>query len=372
VGLACLAPLATDAQSVSERRLQSANAKLSKDFSSIGSVRELSDGRVLVADPKDATIFVVDFRLDRALAVGRKGNGPGEYSRVGGLTPLSGDSTMMIVPLSRRGLVLYRDSIVETLSTNTELVARANHGASNAGNVLQVRQNASPRVPVVITGAQDSSSLVLIDRRTGSADTIGRTRVAETHTLRTESNGNVRTMIKAGSPLAAAEPVALFLDGWLVVVRRDPYRVDWRNPNGTWVVGPNLPFTRTRVDAAEKRAALRKLAQDSPNPGARELPADFFTEWPEYYPPFPVGRSSPVLHEMPDGNVAIQRSATARSPETRYDIVDRQGRLIGRVVLAPGERIAGYGAKSLYVVSVDEDGLHWLSRHAWSADQLRR
>src|SRR5688572_22514070 len=65
-----------------ERRLPARPAAFAEEpFSELRSVRELSDGRVIVLDMRDQTIQVIDFTSGDAAAIGRRGQGPGEYAR---------------------------------------------------------------------------------------------------------------------------------------------------------------------------------------------------------------------------------------------------------------------------------------------------
>lgn len=59
------APDSLSAQLPAERRLPPATAHLSEDFTSITSMRELRDGRVLITDPRGDRFVVADFRTDR-------------------------------------------------------------------------------------------------------------------------------------------------------------------------------------------------------------------------------------------------------------------------------------------------------------------
>ena len=47
------------------------------DVTEIAGVRELADGRVLVSDPKEPGIYIVDPRTSSARKIGTRGSGPG-------------------------------------------------------------------------------------------------------------------------------------------------------------------------------------------------------------------------------------------------------------------------------------------------------
>lgn len=358
--LACCSALLLGHQEIPERPLAARSGSLSQDFASITSVRELGDGRVLISDARAGQLFVGDFRRDRVEVLGRRGRGPGEYEIPATLVPLSGDSTLMIHGPTRRALLLVGASIVSTLpNAAPELQAGTVLGADRYGLVLVERHPPRRRDPVVLQGVADSVYLVLVSRLTGHGDTIGRARMAETRTERLESNGRVAVRSRPGSPLAVGEPAALSLDSWLVVVRRDPYRVEWRRPDGVWISGPMLPFRPTPVDRRERAATVKYYAEDT---GAKEQQPELYTEWPDLYPPIANVRN---LLLTASGRVVIRRSRTAGAPQSRYDVVDRRGQLVTRIVLPAGHTFAGFGKTSAYVSFVDPDGVHWLSKHPW-------
>lgn len=361
-----LFPLSTNTvpQLPAERRLAPATAQLTEDFTSITSLRELRDGRVLLTDPRGDRFVVADFRSDRLDTIGRVGRGPGEFAFPAPIFALAGDSTVMPVPTTRRWLLLVGARIVATLPPDAPVVrnGRFIDGADGFGRVLE-RVAPRPKHGVSEIGAKDSSLLVLADRRTGREDTVGRVRRAGSIVdASLDASGRItRIQGKSFSPLEVDEPSRLFIDGWIAVVRRDPYRVDWRSPDGTWRQGNTIPYQRVRVDRREREAAMRFAAEQS---GSKPYDPDTFDRWPEELPPFSEFRTYPVV-PTPEGHIAIRRTRSARAPEPRYDVVDRRGRVVTRLVLDRGEAIVGFGVGAVYVVRTDEDGLNFLARHPW-------
>jgi hypothetical protein len=45
-------------------------------------------------------------------------------------------------------------------------------------------------------------------------------------------------------------------------------------------------------------------------------------------------------------------------PGPVYDIIDKEGKLVDRVVLPPGSAIAGFGPGVVYLATRDADGTH--------------
>ena len=67
-----------------------------EDFGTIQTIRELADGRVLVADPLGGALFVVDMDAGTRTVIGTEGQGPGEYRQPDAVWPLPGDSTLLV------------------------------------------------------------------------------------------------------------------------------------------------------------------------------------------------------------------------------------------------------------------------------------
>ncbi|HSL82924.1 MAG TPA: 6-bladed beta-propeller, partial [Thermoanaerobaculia bacterium] len=77
-------------------RLGAPTATFPEDFGAIQTVRELPDGRVLVADPLSKAVYLVDLAGGRRTVIGREGQGPGEYRQPDAVWPLPGDSTLLV------------------------------------------------------------------------------------------------------------------------------------------------------------------------------------------------------------------------------------------------------------------------------------
>jgi len=79
--------------------------------------------------------------------------------------------------------------------------------------------------------------------------------------------------------------------------------------------------------------------------------------WPEFLPPY---RGSGQF--APDGLIWINRMTAAGRPPL-YDIISANGKLFERVELPPRTKLVGFGAKSVYLVRLDQDDLQYLQRH---------
>jgi hypothetical protein len=334
--------------------LPPANARLNVEFSDLTTMRELGDGRVLLYDRKEERLALVDFATGSVTNVGRLGQGPGEFQSVAAIVPLGGDSTL-VADFARRWLILTGDRIVATLPPDTpalKLVSLGPLGADRNGRVLSLEYRPW-------NGSNDSTNVLLVERATGRADSIVQLRNSVRRAPISSVTDPVGGRAMRGSriPLDVREAPLLFPDGWTAVVRLEPYRVDWRSPDGRWTLGRPIPERPVRMTDRERKAySVRK-------PGYRNA-----TDWPEFLPPFDTPTA---LFSTSDGWLVVKRLPSASSPETRYDVIDKTGVRRSQLVLRPREHILGFGAASVYVIETDEDGIQRVRRHPYSAAPVR-
>jgi hypothetical protein len=304
-------------------------------------VRELKDGRV-VLETRDQLV-AVDFGVKRVETIARMGPGPKEFRRFAQGFAIGGDSTVMCDRETTTCLLVVGAEAIGSL-TSREFPALS--GAS----VSFMYSNS--RSFVSFTDATDSTTVTLIDLKTGGGVTILRMGPP------VSEGGRVSAM------QVESEPVALFADGWISVVRREPYRVDWRKPDGSWVRGKLIPFERIKIDEKEREAYFQNRAEERKIPlhEARKSSVPYG----DYYPPF--GGDPMNLHASiaaPDGRLLVHRPRRFSKSENRYDVVNRNGEIEGQLILPGRLSVLGFGPKSVYVVDIDKDGVEWLCRYPW-------
>jgi hypothetical protein len=347
-------------QAPAETRLRPPTVRLDQEFTRIVGLRELGDGRVLVADAGEKRLVVIDFAKSLVAQIGREGNGPGEYAQVALLASLGPDSTLMPDASNRRWLVLHNDRIVRTIAPEHPAITGSRGAVRSTDEQGRGMTTTAPpiRGGGQAMGKSDSVAVLLVTLSSGATDTVARLRTAPL-TVWTELD-NAGKVTRAGltyPPFSVGEESLLFPDGWLAVARLDPYRVDWRTPGGRWISGAPLPFTGRLVDARERKAYLARRASTSGRAAA--VPPD--DSWPATIPPF---QPFPLI-AVPDGSLLILRTPTADHPGHQYDRIDRRGRLIARVELPATERLVAIGARGAYVLATDDDGIQRLQRHPW-------
>jgi hypothetical protein len=301
-------------------------------------------------------------------------------------------------PVSRYWYLLRDTVIVNRLDSRrpaNRALGATLMGADSLGSVLglvafSVRQSGGIPLPAIEAG--DSAYVVLARRgvladTTYRADTIARIRGVGMDGSCSGSmssggpaggpargGGQVQSTIPSCNPLATSELAQLFYDGWIALVLLNPYRVDWRTPEGRWIRGAPLPPAEQRVTQDDKCAALVMYGRDPLSPCTRtdtDVPG---LSWLPFLPPYlgstvwwpgATGRGTSTLLGTGDGNLVIRRAPNSRVDGTEYDVVDRRGNLVGIVRLRSGEAIVGFGVGTVYTIRTDANDLQWLRRHAW-------
>lgn len=318
-------------------------------FTNVRAVRKLDDG-VLVADRAETRLVFLPWGNRADVPVGRTGRGPGEYQGIGQLYSFHG-----------RWNLLVGSDITATVPEHgrfNRLFRKRFSGADTLGNVL-ARPDFLLRNRQIFASA-DSVLLLIGNRRTGEVDTLGYLKGpgSEGATTLPPRDGHPRALLST-NPLAAGDPALLFPDGWIAVVRVEPYRVDWRTPDGQWMAGAPLPFVAREVTRAEQCSAIaRMMGPDRPCEPHR-LPG-----WPKIVPPFLESTGDPAIYAAPDGSVVIKRTPVLERPGRRFDVVDRRGRLIRVLQLPEDVTIVGFGEQSIYTLLTNELDLQTLRRHA--------
>lgn len=371
--------LAPGAQNVPVVTLSRPAAEFAEPFSEIGSIRELSDGRVIVVDSRELSVQMLDFRAGTLQPVGRRGPGPGEYEWPRELFAFPGDTTVLTGGAGGRMLTISPDGTPGPFldidppaspDRNAPVVPRfAARYADARGRLYAqappVRRFADGRAPELT----DSAAIMRLDRATGARDTIGYMPLPPDPSRRVSPTGAVASSPNF-RPWTPRDTWTVGANGRVAKVFYEPYRVDIIDAGGRQVAGQPIQYQRVRVDDALKdqwRAELAKprMAMTISRRGApptiglvkSHLPEP--TEWPAYLPPFKTSEIAVAT----DGVVWIRRLVAAGAPP-EYDLVDGAGRLVQKVRLAPRSHVVGFGNGTVYVVRMDEDDLQYLQRYA--------
>ena len=371
-----LAPLPVRAQ----LSLGSPTAVFPEDFGSIQTIRELPDGRVLVADPLSNALYAVDMNAGTRVVIGREGEGPEEYLQPDAVWPLPGGSTLLVDLGNGRLTTLDADlEFVDTRpiatgdprpGSDSPLVLAMPRGVDGEGNIY------AEAVGMGFSGPTPDSAAILRISSTGQGvDTVAMVKRQERR--RTESGGaNNHSVSISPIPLSPQDAWGVAADGSVVVARTLDYHIDWVSADGTVVRGAPQPFDPVRIGTAEKEEYVAAQSRSGGGVGMQVMinngvmqmsfqrgvggrrEIDQY-EWPDRKPPVYGGR---VIVD-PLNRAWVQRHVDAGEPTT-YDLFDRAGSLTGTVTLDHGKRIVGFGSRSVYVVTYDEFDLNYLERYA--------
>ena len=338
-------------------------------FTMIGGVRELSTGKVLVSDPMERTVQLVDLAAGTSVKVGREGQGPGEYAFPGELLSLPADTTLLVDRMNRRFLIILPGGKTgESIAFPADLGFGADPRFVDAAGRIYFQGSALPgRLEGDITTA-DSVPLLRWDRKSRT-DTVAFLKIP-TMNLNTSGSGAVgRVMIMRPQPFSAEDAWSVAQDGRLAVARVSDFHIDWFSASRQKTSGPANRFERLRVNEADKEAQRRAMRNPrvfvSAGAGGRQAPAPPPVdmpepEYPEFKPPFP-GRSAWVA---PDGNLWLLRSRLGGDPVPTLDVFDGKGTIVGKVTIPRDRRIVGFGRNAVYMAKTDSDDLQWLERYA--------
>jgi hypothetical protein len=366
---------------VAQTPLGSPGARLGDDFGSIQTVRELPDGRVLVADPLGKALYLVDMAAGTRTVVGSEGQGPQEYRQPDAVWPLPADSTLLVDLGNARLVALGPDLTFGPtrpiaqgdFQPGQPLVLAIPQGVDGSGAVYFRSMSAG------LTGGDlpDSADIVRLPRGGGAGVTVARFKVQDRKVSRSGGAGNQNVNIEP-IPLSPEDAWGVAPDGSVALARAGDYHVEWIAPDGAVTRGPTIPFQPLGIGTADKEEYLADQARAGGGIGvqvqiqdgrpsmsfqrggvgsqAREI--DGYT-WPERMPPIYGGR----IPIDPSGRAWVRRHVKAGAASA-YDVFDRRGQRVGTVTLDPGKRVIGFGKGVVYVVAYDEFDLNYLERYA--------
>ncbi len=350
-------------------------------FSLVQGLRELADGRVMVADPLGQALVVADLKAGTADTLGNVGQGPEEYRQPDGLFALPGGSTLLVdLGNARLTEVLPDGSFGETTpiaqgepGTGSLLIIFP-RGVDSEGRIYfrPFGGRPTPQLP-------DSAAVVRWDKVAGAMDTVVQVKLPEMKRSTQGGAGNQNVSIMP-VPLSAEDAWAVGWDGRIAVARAGDYHVEWVHPDGRVVRGSPVEYEPVRIRRADREEWLESLGNGirigimANNSGERRMsmsrgggdfgdgPDPDSFEWPDHKPAF----TSNGVWVTPEGDMWVRRHVPAGEP-LRFDVFGADAQLKGEVTLPAGRDIVGFGTAAVYVVRTDDMGLQWLEQYERSA-----
>ncbi len=360
--------------------LGDAEAVYEESFSVVSTVREMPDGRVLVADALGQVLMRLDLDAGTADTLGRVGEGPEEYRQPDAVWPLPGGKTLLVDLGNGRLTELSpelefgdtRPYAIGELGPGRELVLAIPQAVDDRGR-LYFRSFGRMGGGEL---ASDSAYILRLDLESEVVDSVGRIKLAGT-TTRTSGGPNNQNTSVSPIPLSAADAWGVAADGRVVIVRSGDYHVDWIGSGGDVVSGPAVAYEPVRIGRGERQewadsrsetggglgislsVSNNAMTMTASRGGASNDDDLDQYEWPDYAPAF-YGRPVPV---DPAGRAWVRRHLDAGEAPV-YDVFDGTGERRMVVQLLPGRRVVSFGDGKIYVVRMDEYGLQYLERYA--------
>lgn len=320
----------------------SARAQLPGDFTSLGSVIELDDSLLLICDPAEGRLRIIDLAGDSLWDVGRSGDGPGEYR-----TPTAAFRTADVVVVydrrARRLTVLTGSLGVNRIVplTGDTLWAATPAGLDRRGRIYFEYPTGAA------AGARDSVALIRWDPHAQELDpllNLDATDLITTSRTRAEP-GTVETFtFSTPSRFSVGDDWTVVGGSRLLVVRAHPFHIESHDLDGVLRrSGPVIPVPRVRLSPSEGYDA-------GPSAGSERKP---------FKPPFRDGStiSSPAGWTW----VGLHWADTALARS--FLVLDTSGAIAGVTSLPRDERLLALGTDAAYVATQNEVGLLHVARY---------
>ncbi len=374
-------------------RLAGPAQRLDHGFSSIHSVLELNDGRVLVTDEKDRDAYIADFRANNVAQIARKGEGPLEYSQPLGAFR-SPDGTIIIQdPGNSRFLVLAADGVpagtwqpeeqgVSAESPKASLAFQLAFEARAIDSLGRIYFETAPKP--VEEGQSSSIPIVRFDRISGRIDTAAiytLTADMQPTVVERDGQGNMTIHPRVWPPRVQW---TVTHSGAVAVVRPDPYSVALVH-NRVSVEGKAVPVEPLPVSAADRAAVAEDDARISATAGAK--PGAMITEGhaPRSMAPAKKSRGSPIIPETkppflgrdavradPDGRIWVRRSRDVSDSQEVHDVFASDGNRAERIALPLGRQLIAFSDNYIYLTHFNDVDLEFIERYPRTSSTVRR
>ena len=356
-------------------RLAEPEAVFDQALSVVQTVREMPDGRVLVADPLGQVLLLVDMDAGAADTLGTVGEGPDEYRQPDAVWALPDDRTLL-VDLGNTRLTEVSPEL-EFGETRPYVLGNPMQGSM----VMAIPQavDGEGRVYARSMGGMsslqsDSAYVLRMDLEAETIDSVARVKIPGTTRTGTANSESISQV-----PLSPADAWGVADDGRIVVVRVADYHVEWISPDGSTLRGPPVEYEHLSIGTPEKEAwrdsrsetgggmSISAFADGSGSiqfsvsrggPSSDNEDLDSYS-WPDDLPPF-YGSRVPV---DPSGRAWVRTYGGADAPPV-YDVFGASGEREIVVELLPGRRVVGFGEGKAYLVRMDEYGLQYVERYA--------
>lgn len=351
------------------------DAVYAEAFGAVRAVREMPDGRVLVADPLGQALVLVDMDEGTADTLGGVGPGPDEYMQPDAVYALPEGRTLLVDLGNSRLTELSAD--LEFEDSRSFVIGDVMSGGSL---VLAIPSAVDRHGRLYFRGTSDmmsgvdSAYVLRVDRTAGAVDSMARVKTPETIVTTSGGAGEESRSVRQ-VPLSPTDAWGVSEDGRVVIARAGDYHVDWIMLEGSVIEGSPVPYEPLPVGREEKEewvtaraaAGLRismeagggevaiRVSRGGQGSSDDDLDAH---PWPELLPPF----YGATIRVDPAGRAWV-RAHTAGASASAYDLFGPSAEHEGRAELGPGRQVVGFSAAKVYAVRTDDLGRQFLERY---------
>ena len=351
------------------------------------SVRALSDGRVMVNDIQRFRVLIYDKSLQRFTPALDSSGTSGTLGNSGVSIPsahliaMPADSTMYLDIASRSLLTIDPNGKVAhvtalprpqdivtlsvgyiygtpTLDDKGRLVYQGTPPNQNKA-LIELNQKIMTEKTASAPGAIDSAPIVRADFDTRKVDTIATVKIVQQYAsvvATRDERGNLTQRLTV-NPTQSADEWGLLPDGTIAILRSHDYHMEWVDPDGTRRTSPKMPFDWKRLTDDGKQHVIDSIkpllekqmesmkpqtiqTPDGPRRITTEIALVPAKDLPDYEPAIQPGAMKVDL----EGNVWIvpRTAVPTANGGLRYDVVNKQGEIIERVIVPKGRAIAAF------------------------------
>jgi hypothetical protein len=388
---------------------------------SVSAVRPLPGGGAVVNDLTRRQLIVLDTAFAKASVIAdtTPATANSYSSRIAGLIPYRGDSSLFVDPQSLSMLVIDgKGEVVRVMAVprpqdanfmiggpfgtpgvdaQGRIVYRGfvmpNMRGMNLGGPPQPGQAfRAPQMP-------DTAPIFRVNLQTRALDTAAFFKIPSTSVSMTQDDRGAMRISMQTNPMPTVDDWALLPDGRIAVVRGRDYHVDWLATDGTWSATPKIPYNWERLDddakvkfidsvkveAEKQREAMNRAMQSGvananqmlggaaggqsmriemrgdgggarPQQGVQQISAPSVNfVSPKELPDYRPAFRQGAVRADVDGNLWV-RTTQPSDAGPIYDVINGKGELIDRVKLPYGRVISGFGPGVVYMGVQDEKG----------------
>jgi hypothetical protein len=323
-------------------------------FTRIVDVRTLPDGAILVVDGQAQEVRIFDDVGSHVLTFGGPGSGPGEFTQIGSLAGVSGDTVRIWDGRALRLSTFLADGrFLEDRVVEGERLVSTTRATRLSDESLLLEGTAFPapdgdpedlRISNLLRRALPSGSLDTMVVAPGAQVAIGE----ETSTVIDGRTRTVRLMLQS---LISYDLHVAVGEDHVFLGRNDAYRIERRSYLGVPDLVIEVPGMRYALEPSEVEEIEQRRLDLCDNEQCVEVNERSFERFPapEWRPAFSDLRVDAL------GHLWVAEWEPFGVPVTGWHVFDTDGELLGRVAVPPGLEVHEVGAD--YILGVQENEL---------------